>query len=354
MKKFFKRILLVSLVATMTSMLFAGCSKGSITKSTSTTKRFVDKNPKEYKGTITLWSWTDDPKYMIEQFKKVYPNVTVKFTQVGQDYQTKLKTVLQAGTGVPDLFVGELKNVKQWVDTDFWDNLSVAPYNAEDIAKNQMQYVADLGRDANKNLRALSWQATPGGFWYRRSLAKQYFGTDDPDKISKMMSTMDGLLDMGKKIYVQSGGKVSLLPNYQDLYWYVYANRKLPWVENDKLQIDQLCLDFFDTAKQARTEKLDAKLIAWQPAWFSASDNGSVFGYVLPTWGLQYVIKPSAPKTEGDWAISKGPASYFQGGTWMGLSSKSTNKELAWQFLKYVVANKAYVKNYVEIGRAHV
>ena len=239
-RNYFKRFSMVTLSLLMITSVLAGCGTKSPATPDATTVA-TDKKPADYTGTLNVWSFTDELKTsnFISEFNKVYPNIKVKFTQVGQDYPTKLKTVLQAGAGAPDLFVGELKYVKQWVETDYWDNLSAAPYNAEDIGKNQMQYVADLGRDANKNLRALSWQATPGGLWYRRSLAKQYFSTDDPDKISKMMSTMDGLFDMGKKVYSQSGGKVNLIPNYQDLYWFQYANRKLPWVENDKFQIDQ-------------------------------------------------------------------------------------------------------------------
>ncbi len=346
MCKSFKKIITCFVLIVMMLSIFTAC--GSKSDSTSKdSKTFTNKGNEEYKGTINLWSWTDEPKYMITQFNKAYPNINVKFTQIGQDYPTKMKTVLQAGTGVPDLFVGELKYVKQWLEIDAWDNLSASPYNAEDIAKNQMEYVQKLGRDKDGNLRALSWQATPGGFWYKRSMAKQYFGTDDPDKISKMMSTIDGLFDMGEKLYSKSNGKTHLLTNWQDLYWLQYGSRTKPWVKDGSLIIDQSLMDFFDLAKNARKENLDAKLTAWTPAWNNAANNSSIFGYILPTWGLQYVIKASAPKSEGDWAIAKGPTSYFQGGTWMGIYKNSKNKELAWQFLKYITSNEDYLKQYV-------
>jgi hypothetical protein len=41
------------------------------------------------------------------------------------------------------------------------------------------------------------------------------------------------------------------------------------------------------------------------------------------------------------------PASYFNGGTYMGIYTRSKEKELAWLYIKFVTLNKDYVKQYV-------
>ncbi|SHF93186.1 ABC-type glycerol-3-phosphate transport system, substrate-binding protein [Caldanaerobius fijiensis DSM 17918] len=349
-----RKIITLLLMIFMIASMVTGCSSrtnSSTANSAGKTRasNLAEKNPEDYKGTIVLWSFTDEPKYMIEKFNKVYPNIKVQFTQMPfNDYITKMKSVLQAGVGVPDVFSGEIQFVKIWSETDYWENLSAPPYNADKIAANMVPYVVKLGSDEKGNIRALSWQATPGGFWYRRSLAKKYFGTDDPDKISQMMSTMSGLFDMGKKIYQESGGKIHLLANWGDLQSLQYAIRKNPWVKDNTLFIDPEMMKVFDLAKEARDNNIEAKINSWTPAWAASMAQGTVFGYFIPSWGLQFVLKVNAPKTSGDWALATGPAHLWGGGTWFGIYSKSQKKDLAWQFVKFVTSNEDYLRQYVK------
>ena len=67
--------------------------------------------------------------------------------------------------------------------------------------------------------------ATPGGIFYRRSLAKKYLGTDDPDEISKKFCSWDSLIATGKELNEKSGGTVKLLPNYGETYTIATGSR---------------------------------------------------------------------------------------------------------------------------------
>lgn len=294
---------------------------------------------------MKVWSWTDDPKYQIEAFEKAYPNVKVDFTMIGEEYDVKMQTIVDNETDGPDVFAADVKTVKNYIESNAWENLSAAPYEAD--TANIIDYVTTIGSDADGNLRALSWQATPGGFWYKRSLAKEYLGTDEPEKISEMLSTMDGLFVAGETVYEKSGGKTNLLPNYQDLWTMAcYSMRKTPWVSDNIFNLDDYAVEFFDIAKKARDNNLDAKLEPWSTGWYSAAADKSILGYVLPTWGMQYVIQGGAPDSKGDWAIASMPSSYFNGGTYMGVYSKSKEKELAWLYIQFITMNDEYIEKY--------
>ena len=39
--------------------------------------------------------------------------------------------------------------------------------------------------------KGVTWQATPGLFAYRRSIAKKVLGTDDPDQVQKQLKDWD-------------------------------------------------------------------------------------------------------------------------------------------------------------------
>ena len=38
--------------------------------------------------------------------------------------------------------------------------------------------------------------------------------------------------------------------------------------------------------------------------------------------------------------LAKAPATYYAGGTWIGMYNKSKNKALAWQFIKFMTTQK--------------
>ena len=68
-----------------------------------------------------------------------------------------------------------------------------------------------------------------------------------------------------------------------------------------------------------------------------------VFGYLLPTWGLHYVLKPNAGDTAGDWAMVQGPQPYFWGGTWLAAYSKTPNMAGALKLIKYLTTDESFL-----------
>lgn len=296
-------------------------------------------------GTLEVWGWTTDPQYQIEAFEKAYPNVTVNYTMIGTDYDTKMQTIVDNRTEGPDVFYADVKTVKNYIESDAWETLTDDPYNI-DVSDSE-DYTVKLGSDSDGNVKALSYQATPGGFWYKRDLAKKYLGTDDPDEISEMLSTTDGMLDVAEKLKEGSNGETHMFASYKDLWQFAnYGMRSLAWVDGDKFQMDDYIPEFFDLAKTVRDNGYDAKIDTWSEAWYASCADDSVFGYAEPTWGLQYVIQTGAPDSEGNWGIASMPAAYFNGGSYLGIYQESQNKELAAEYVKFVCTNKDFLTQY--------
>lgn len=296
-------------------------------------------------GTLEVWGWTTDPEYQIEAFEKAYPNVTVNYTMIGTDYDTKMQTIVDNRTEGPDVFYADVKTVKNYIESDAWETLNADPYNI-DVSDSE-DYTVKLGSDSDGNVKALSYQATPGGFWYKRDLAKKYLGTDDPDEISEMLSTTDGMLDVAEKLKEGSNGETHMFASYKDLWQFAnYGMRSLAWVDGDKFQMDDYIPEFFDLAKTVRDNGYDAKIDTWSEAWYASCADDSVFGYAEPTWGLQYVIQTGAPDSEGNWGLASMPAAYFNGGSYLGIYQESQNKELAAEYVKFVCTNKDFLAQY--------
>ncbi len=348
-----KKRLLLLLAGIIVASSFTACSsekteKAEVNKETDASKQSSEpKAAEDYSGTVEVWSWTNDPEYQIEAFKKKYPNVKVEFTMLGTDYDTKMQTIVDNRTEGPDVFYSDVKNVKNYIESEAWENLSADPYNAD--VSDLEEYTVNLGSDDEGNVRALSYQATPGGFWYKRDLAKLYLGTDDPDEISKMLSSMDGVLEVAEKIRDGSDGATHMFASYQDIWQFAnYGMRTIPWVEDEKFQMDEFVPEFFDVAKTVRDNGYDAKIDIWTDAWYASCADDSVFGYVLPTWGLPYVIMTGAPESNGNWGLASVPEAYFNGGSYLGVYQESQNKDLAWLYVDFVCNNHDYIKQYAE------
>lgn len=298
-------------------------------------------------GTLEVWGWTTDPEYQIEAFEKAYPNVTVNYTMIGTDYDTKMQTIVDNRTEGPDVFYADVKTVKNYIESDAWETLNADPYNI-DVSDSE-DYTVKLGSDSDGNVKALSYQATPGGFWYKRDLAKKYLGTDDPDEISEMLSTTEGMLDVAEKLKEGSNGETHMFASYKDLWQFAnYGMRSVAWVDGNKFQMDDYIPEFFDLAKTVRDNDYDAKIDTWSEAWYASCADDSVFGYAEPTWGLQYVIQTGAPDSEGNWGLASMPAAYFNGGSYLGIYQESQNKELAAEYVKFVCTNKDFLAQYAK------
>lgn len=308
-------------------------------------------SPEEMSGKIVVWSFTDEVGGMIEYFNQVYPNIEVEYVVIpNQDevYLNKINTTLRSRSEVPDVFTGERAWFRQIVESGFWEPLSEAPYNAEALVKDMVPYVPELARDANGDITALSWQATPGALFYRRDIAKDVLGTDDPAEVSKWTSDINKFYELGQKIKDYYGGEKFLLAGYTDMSEFIFNRRTEPYVKNNVLTIPSSLVEYMQLAKDMRTNKIEAGAGTWSPPWFSSMADGSVFAYILPTWGLHYVMKPNAEpeayeagnnEYAGNWGLAVPPAPYSWGGTWIGINRFSKHKDLAWQFVKFVGYN---------------
>ncbi|MGD9940818.1 MAG: extracellular solute-binding protein [Clostridia bacterium] len=305
-------------------------------------------------GKLVVWSFTDEMGKMIEYYKKANPSVEIEFVLVPNDvYQSKLKPVLQSGQGAPDVFTLEAAYVKGYVDTGYMADLKPLAR----AAGNTMQYTKDVVTDDKGVLRALSWQATPGAFFYRRSIAKKYLGTDDPVKIQAMLNTPEKFIEVGKTLKAKSNGSAVLISSIGDLFQVYKSGRKDGWVKGKRFIVDPLMVKLLEQAKTFRDLGIEGRQQQWAEGWFAGmkgslkDESGKpveVFGYLLPTWGLHYVLKPNGGDTAGDWAMVQGPVPYFWGGTWVAAHDKSANKAEALKFVEFMTTNEQFLEQWAK------
>jgi hypothetical protein len=316
--------------------------------------------PPTGKTVLNVWSFTNEINTMAIAYECTHPDVDIQYTMIPMtngEYQTKLKAAM--GTAdVADVIALEAAFVKQYVESDLLSDLGDLKQYAEE--DQTYPFVTDVGTFDGVT-KAFAYQATPGAVFYRRSLATEYFGTDDPAEIQALMSDLDKFTAMAATVKEKSGGNTYMVGSSGDFQNPFYANRAQPWVVDDTLTVDPLVEKYIETAKLFRDEGYEAQAVQWQEGWFAGMNDTladaagtpkQVFSYFLPTWGLPYVLAPNAKSadgahdTSGDWGVVTGPLPYQWGGTWLGVMQESPNQELAKDFVRFATLDQENLTNW--------
>ncbi len=292
---------------------------------------------------LVVWSFTEEVKTMNDiWYAPGHPNVTVELTLIPTDeFESKLDSALASGEGAPDIIALEDIFVRKYIESGLLLDLSDI---AAEVKNKELAYPIEVGSFGGKTY-GLTWQATPGALFYRRSLAKKYLGTDDPAEVQKYVSSFDRFAETAALLKNKSEGMCVILPSTADIFIACKAARSNPWIVDGKLTIDPEMISYMEMAKTFKNEGYDGRAAQWTQRWFNGmkeklkNDKGNnieVFSYFLPTWGLHYVLKTNTPETTGDWAMVEGPAPYRWGGTWLAALKGTKNPEDAKDFIRYI------------------
>ncbi len=331
------------------SLLAMSCGDSSKGKTTGA-KQDASKN-------LVVWSFTDELEGMINNYyKPAHSDITVEYSMTPTDqFPNKLDPVLQSGSGAPDVFALENAFVKKYID-EAEDLLLPLDDVYEEVKSKMADYPMKIGSH-NGHVYAMAWQVCPGALFYRRSLAKAYLGTDDPVEVQKYVKDLDTFVETAKLLKDKSNGKCDIISSTGDMFMPYKGARKQPWVVNDKLVIDPAMDKFMDMCKTLHDNNLEGRVGQWSEGWFAGmkgtlkDEKGNpieVFCYLLPTWGLHYVLKQNAPDTTGDWAMCAGPANYYWGGTWVAAYKNTKNPNAAKEMIKYLTTDDDFLTAYAK------
>ena len=280
--------------------------------------------------TINVWAFTDEVPGMIEKYIEAHP-----------DFGYKINTTIIATTDgayqAPDIYCAEAAFVLKYTQGDAcqyampYADMGIdvdAKLKEADIA----QYTVDIGTNPDGQLVGLGYQATGGAFIYRRSIAKDVWGTDDPAEIEKKIGPgWDQFFTAAEDLKAKGYGIVS---GDGDIWHAVENSSDQGWIVDGKLTIDPKREEFLDLSKKLKDNGYHNDTQDWQDAWFAdmkGEGEKGIFGFFGPAWLINYTMAPNCggekvgEGTYGDWAVCTPPIGFFWGGTWV-LANKNTEK----------------------------
>lgn len=325
---------------------------------------------------LVVWTLAVD----LEQFGQRYTEKTgteVETVVIApDDYATKVQTALMGGEKEPDIIVGEPQMLEDMYDNGFFADLN--EMGAQDYEDKVVDYVWKVGQDKDGIQRAISYQITPAGIYYRRDIAKTVFGTDDPEEVGKLfkdyptiLTTAETLKKAGYRIFA-SDAEMN------------YFSGDSAWVVDGKLNVAQARKDYMDLAIELYQKDLTAYANQWSTPWYQGMagevpiltadiqnysddsvnvwdadqfadstkdmDKTQIFAYGLPSWGV-ITLRDNVKETSGNWGVCSGPSYGFGGGTYIGISANSQKKDLAWDYVKFCTLDEDTANWWIEASQ---
>ena len=353
MKKKMVRILLITAMVVGT---LAGCGNqggsdvatGSDTQSNSDAQGSVAADVEEGK-VINIYSFNEELRNRITA---VYPEIvstsndktesTLKDGTVihwiinpNQDgvYQDKLDEALNnqiaaSADDKVDIFAAELDYIIKYTDADIDAamTLEALGINPDTDLADQFDFTRAVACDQLGVQRASTWHACPGVLVYRRDIANEVFGTDDPEEIGKLTKDWETMKDTAEQLKASGYYTFS---SYADTFRLYNNSMTEAWVATGEttIKVDQKIMDWVNDSKEWKEAGYFDPAVKgqWNSDWFTAmSSSSKVFAFLFPAWGIDTQMVPNWDGEEGAWAVTNAPEPYNWGGTFV-LAAEGTD-----------------------------
>lgn len=280
---------------------------------------------------INLYSISSEVPNSIGDFMDQHPDMAEKYTvkcgYCNNDYQAYEIWLNQslASAEAPDLYVAESDYILPYVTGDLasyalpYADL-IDDFDAKLEYAELAPYSVEIGTNLDGDVVALGYQSTAGAMIYRRSIAKDVFGTDDPDEIEKIFGggtqKWDKFMEAADKLKDKGYATVSGLPDI----WSVFeTSAQTPWIVDNTLNIDPSRQEYVDIAKKLIEGGYTNDTWSWGTAWYAdMKDEGErrVFCWFGPAWLYNWVIGANVygSSVDGDYAICQSPVGFWWGG----------------------------------------
>ncbi len=389
-----KKFISIALSLTLVAALFAGCGGKKDDKPTDSkaTEAPASNDKDEAKATeapaalpadtgkvLNIWAWNSNVKDTVFDAGYVpgytndgkgggsFGDVKVKWNitpNANNAYQIALDAALLEQANAPadkkiDMFLIEADYSLKYAGVEPAVAMSMDELGLTDAMKDQYQYTKDIVTDSKGAVRGSCYQAAPGLYVYRRSIAKAVLGTDDPEQVQAKISNWDDFDAVAAQMKAKG---YTMLAGYDDAYRPYSYSMKGPWVQDGKIVIDDIMMKYVDKTKEYTEKGYNKKDSLWGATWTKEQTNaGKTFGYFYSTWGINFTLADNSRKDPkkprgadnnngvwGDWAVCYGPQAYAWGGTWFMAAVGTDNANLVKQIIFDTTCNKDNMKKFAE------
>ena len=342
-----KKILAGLLITASVISCFAGCG--------------ADKGYTSYTGektggkVLNIYAWNEEFKGFFEKYYKVPEGVKVNWVITPSDggaYQEKLDKDLKAQKNAKDddkidMFLAEADYITKYVDSYVCQD--VKALGVTDMS-NTYDYTVQAVTGSDGAVKGVSFQCCPSALIYRRSIAKDVLGTDDPAEVQKKLDSWEKFDAVAAEAKAKG---YYMTPSYVETFRTFSNNVSKAWVDDkNNLQFDDNILAWVKQAKEYLEKGYTLPSNIWEDQknqqMFATGKTMCLFG---PAWYYNFCMGNAQDPDKGcygDWAICEGPMAHFWGGTWLIVANGSDNTDIVADIMNTFINDEEVVTNLVK------
>lgn len=273
---------------------------------------------------FNIYAWNEEFKGFFEKYYEVPEGITVNWVITPSDngaYQQKLDEALlnqenAADDDKVDMFLAEADYILKYAGSPFTQDIQAL--GVTDFS-NTYPYTVQAASDAEGVVKGVSFQCCPSALIYRRSIAKDVLGTDDPAEVQELLNSWEKFnavaADAAAKGYLMTS-------SFAETYRVFSNNTTSPWVnENNELQFDDAIVAWMDQTEMFIENGYTLTSGIWDDETTAQMfADGKTMCFFGPAWYFNFCMGNAQDPDKGcfgDWAICEGPQAHFWGGTWL-------------------------------------
>ena len=272
---------------------------------------------------FNIYAWNEEFKGFFEKYYTVPDGVKVNWIinpSEGGVYQDKLDEALlnqenAAADDKVDMFLAEADYILKYTNSDYTQD--VKALGVTDFS-NAYEYTVQAASDEAGTVKGVSFQCCPAALIYRRSIAKDVLGTDDPAEVQAKLDSWDKF----NAVAADAKAKGYLMTASESATFRVFSNNgETPLVTDGKLTLNDAIKAWQAQAKDFSDKGYTQTCDIWSDECTAQMfKDGKTMCYFGPAWYYNFSMGNAQDAEKGcfgDWAICEGPQAHFWGGTWL-------------------------------------
>ena len=303
---------------------------------------------------FNIYAWNEEFKGFFEKYYTVPDGVTVNWIINPSDggvYQDKLDEALlnqenAAADDKVDMFLAEADYILKYTDTDYTQDIQAL--GVTDFS-NTYEYTVQAASDSNGTVKGVSFQCCPSALIYRRSIAKDVLGTDDPAEVQAKLDSWDKF----NAVAADAKAKGYLMTASESATFRVFSNNgETPLVTDGKLTLNDAIKAWQAQAKDFTDKGYTQTCDIWSDECTAQMfKDGKTMCYFGPAWYYNFSMGNAQDPEKGcpgDWAICEGPQAHFWGGTWLLAATGSDNPTMLADIMNTFINDEEVCTNLVK------
>jgi multiple sugar transport system substrate-binding protein len=289
--------------------------------------------------TVATWPGLDiGARAAVPFWKQRHPEVDVLIlSREYGDHHTALTTALSTSGLLPDVVAVAADYVARFARGKGLQDLTDEPYRIDRHRSRLVPYAYDQAQARGGGVVAMPADIGPGTLLYRADILARAGVAEEA-----LTASWDSYLQAGARIKAATGAY--LIADVAQIANIVIRTGLQPGEglffdqESRVLVTSSRFVRAFEVARQARQQKLDARVSPWSNEWVEGFKRGSLATELSGAWLVGALSNWVAPQTRGLWRAAQLPAGAHvaYGGAFYAMPRLSApgRKALAWEFIQ--------------------